>query len=453
MTVTPSKPAVFPVTLWQQYLLEEAAHPDCLDDLRDRWIITSAYLIQPGIDLRRFKRAVEKLRARHDSLRIRFAMQQGVWRALIDPPGGDHIRLLDLPEMDDDRFLAEISAIANAAIPIVDHPVSDFVVVRSGNRGDVLIVRLHHAIIDGYGIVTLMDDLFKFLSGIPVTAKAISHSEYLTRFHSPVPSRREITEAFWKEMHQNFPPTPNVGRKAKGLEPLYQTIGVVDQRQLICSTSPHSNQQLENRAGASGISPAMLLYAGFLESLCQCYDLDQVMFTSHVSRTDTAMDTYIGDHTLDIVLPYFPAGERSFADAAEALRVNFMNGLAHLPSDAARKGTPHEIDLIKAGSYPRQFSVYQPRVASKQNKSVFRAGYTADYGQPQQIGPVTVTNLDVRVRRRRVSELQLDLGVDPAKHGFELHYDGLGYTEEEIRKLADMMCHLLELDLTKAIAS
>ena len=86
-----AQPTIYPATTWQQYLLDEATHPDCTDDLRDRFILSNAFLVQPKVDLRRLRRAVEKLRERHDSLRIRLCQIKGKWRAVIDPPHGETI--------------------------------------------------------------------------------------------------------------------------------------------------------------------------------------------------------------------------------------------------------------------------------------------------------------------------------------------------------------------------
>lgn len=442
-----------PVNLWQTFLLDQAAHPDCPDDLRDRWILCNAYLVTPRIDLRRLRRAVLKLRERHDSLRLRFEGTVGTWRARFDAPADNPVLEMDLGDLDDATFHAEISRLANAAMPLVGEPLAQFYVVRCGARGDVLVIRVHHAITDGHGMVVLTEDLTKLLIGMPVPGEAISHLDYITRFQSPPPHRAAEVAAFWADLHHDFPKAPDVGRKAKGMPPLCDCLGEVDQRQLIVEATPGSLRRFEAQAAEDGNSPTTCLFAANLEAICQCYDLPRLMFITHISRTDPALDTYMGDHTLDPVLPFQAGGTQAFDATVKRLAATLFDAIAHLPSDAARRGTPHEAALIAAGGYPSQFSVYQPRAMGRQDRSVFREGYYTDFGEPQQIGPITLTSLDISVRRRRVSEMQFDLGGARVRTGFEIHFDGIAYAETEIRKIADRICEILKLDQTRAVAS
>lgn len=442
-----AQPTIYPATTWQQYLLDEATHPDCTDDLRDRFILSNAFLVQPKVDLRRLRRAVEKLRERHDSLRIRLCQIKGKWRAVIDPPHGETIHEVDLGDLDDEDFLPAVSAIANAPMPLIDAPLSEVIVAHCGMRGDVLITRVHHAITDGYGMVVLTEDLTKFLIGLPVTGKAVSHTDYIKRFQSPRPSHAAKTEAFWEALHRDLPPEPNVGRKAKGIEPLSYALGKVDQRQLFCRATPDSLRAFEVRAKAANLSATTLLFAAYLEAICQCYSLDRLMFMVAISRSDPALDTYVGDHTLDPFLPYRSFGSLRIIDAAKALADTFAEAMAHLPSDAARRGTPYQRELIARGCNPSQFSVHQPRAMSRQDRSMFSEGFYAGVGVTQKIGPFTLEALDTSIRRRRFADMRLEAGSAKVRTGFGLSYDGISYTENEARAITDKICDLLDLDL------
>lgn len=445
------KAETFPVTLWQEYLLNEATHPDCTDDFRDRFIFASAYLMRPRIDVRRLRRAVINLRKRHDSLRIRFDRSDGYWQALIDPPGEDVLQQIDLGDQSDTAFQASISAISNAPLHIVDDPLAQVTVVKCGARGDVLVTRLHHAISDGFGMVLLGEEMAKLLVGIPIFGAAVSHAEYIARFQSPPPNRVAEIEAYWDEMHRDFPKAPQIGRKAKGLEPLIRGIGKVEQRQMTFHASPESLRRFETRMGAENVSATTALFAGYLESICQNYDLEKVMFMTYMSRTDGSMDTFAGAHLLNPVLAYLPGGENAFLATAKTLRDTLIRTLAHLPSDAARRGTAQDRALIDAGAYPYQFSVYQPRPMNQQRRSMFRNALSAGPGEEQRIGPLRVTSLDVSVRRRKLSDMQLDVGAANVRTGFVIHYDAISYTEQEISKIGSDMNRLLMLDQTDVI--
>jgi len=448
-----SKITAHPVTLKQKFMLDQAIHPDCQDDLRDLWTLSSAVLVRPGVDLRRLRRAVHKLMERHDILRLRFEQAKGTWRALIDPPGRDPIRLIDLGDRDDETFLSEIKTIANAPMPLVGQPLIDFVIVKCGSRGDVGIARFHHAITDGYGMVVLAEDLIKLLMGMPITGKAVSFVEYLARHQLPLPRRAAKVDAFWDKLREELPKAPNIGRKAKGLEPLWHSFGETEQRQIDFRVTPQSIIRFENRAAELGISENALLFAGYLDALCQCYDWDKLLFKTHVSRTDPVLDTYAGDHTLDPILPYRRGGEKEFVAAAQALSATLNQAMEHLPAGAAIRRTPYENELIEAGYYTEQFSLYEPRATVRQQRSIFSEIFYVEYGQEQQLGPFKLTPLDIAKPQRSLYEMQLHLGTSKTRKGFSILYDGIGYDFREVRRIGDKICALLEFDLTEAIAS
>ena len=169
----------------QVYLLDQDSDPGCLDDLRQRWVLPADTLVPPRVDFRRLARAMEKLMARHDGLRIRFDRVKGRLMAIIDPPEPPPIRRIDLGDMDDATFQASIRDIANAPMP--------------------------------------------------------------------PPGCAEDVTAFWARMHRDVPPAPPIGRKAKGLDPLWRAIGRVDARRLAVSTSAKGLTRTDARANRVGL--------------------------------------------------------------------------------------------------------------------------------------------------------------------------------------------------------
>ena len=446
MGVTTGKPHIHRADVKQVYLLEQDVDPDCLDDLRQFWVLASATLVRPRVDFRRLSRAVEKLMARHDCLRIRFDRVKGRWIAIVDPPGPPEIGQVWLGDVDDQTFDRRIKEIANAPMPLIGNRLAEMIVVNCGARGDVIVSRVHHAITDGFGMVVLTEDLMKFLIGMPILSRSVSHAEYIARFENPPSDRAAEYTAFWTEMHRDFPPAPPIGRKAKGLEPLWRATGRVEPRLLSVKTAAGGYARLETRADRLNIGTATLMFTAYLETLCQLYGQDQLMFGVPVARTNPALDTYVGDHTMDPVTRYRIAGASGLDGAARRLGGDLMAALAHLPHDAARRGTAWEDRIIDAGGYPGQFSAYQPKAMSRQDRSIFRDGLNSDYGQEQRMGPYWVSSVDVSVYHRSLSELQFSLGPDNGRSGFLLRYDGIAYDESEMKAMANRICTLLELD-------
>jgi Condensation domain len=444
----PGRTEVHPVTWNQRYMLDQDTDPDCRDDLRNFWVLSAASLVKPRVDLRRLRRAAQKLNERHDSLRIRLDWAQNNWRALIDPPGEPQFTEIDVGDVDDATFFSEITAIANAPMPLVGGPLAELIVVHCGQRGDVIVTRVHHAITDGYGMIVLTEDLMKYLIGLPIMNRAVSHAEYISRFENPSPERAAEINAYWTELHRDFPTAPLIGRKSKKMEPLWRNVGDVIAKRITVTASRQSLAALDARSGGAGASTATAMFAGFLEGLCLCYDVEQLMFVTHVARTDPGLETYMGDHTLDPVIKYFAAGKAGMDLATRRLGTSILEAIDHLPAEAARRGTPWEDAIVAGGGYPGQFSAHQPRAMTRRDRSVFRDGLKQAHGVEQKIGPYILSTMDVSVFRRGLPDLQFSLGTESVSTGFSLKYDGIAYTETEISNLSEKICDLLELEIT-----
>lgn len=415
-------------------------------------MLANATLVQPGVDMRRLRRALDMLVARHDCLRTRFQVIRGQFRAIIDPTGPAEIREIELGQMDGATFRSRISEIANAPLPLMGQPLAELIVVHCTGRGDAVVWRAHHAITDGFGMVVLFEDMLKLLLGMPLLSRPVTYPDYVSRFLTSPPARAAKIETFWKEKHRDLPKAPNIGRKAKGLEPLWYNLGDVVGKRLRVSVSSDSMTELQDRAARGNLSFASVMFAAFLETLCQLYDTDRLAFTTLIARSDPALSTYAGAHYFDPVLPYQAAGPDGIDHAARRLRADLMLASDHLPSDAASQATDHEKALVGQGIYPRQFSVHQPRPTSRMEKSVFSSGLHAAPGVPQRLGPYVLTPLDVSIFRRCRSDLRFLLREGQAKPGFDLEYDGLSYTDDEITAMNARICDLLNLDSESAVS-
>lgn len=430
-------------------MLDLVTNPACPEDLRLRWIVSHVVLVRPRIDVRRFRRAVDKVSIRHDSLRTRFDRVGDVWRAHIDPPGRDMIREIDLGDLEDGAFHAALSGLVNAPMEVVDAPLAEMIIAKCGSRGDALVTRVHHTITDGYGMIVLIEDLLKYLIGLPVLGDAVSFGEYVTRYQSSLPSKVAETDAFWRGMHRDFPKAPHVGRKAKGLPPLFDCMGEIEQRMIEFRAPPDSIARLKAQAVSAKLGLNTFFMAGHLEALCHQYGMDRVMFMTHVARSNPALRTYMGDHTLDPVLLHKQCGKKDIVPATRYLNALMHDAMAHLPSDFARRGTDYEADLIETGCYPSQFSIHNPRASVREKQSVFSQGLKAKFGEEQRLGPFAVTSLNVPRVSRILAELQLVLGNDDIPAGFHIAYDGMAFTTEEIQQLGETCFDLLGLDLVE----
>ncbi len=430
---------------WQSYLLQQDQDPECRDDLRRFWVLARAFLVRPRVDLRRLRRSLEKLMVRHDCLLIRFRPIKGAWMAVIDPSDKPDIRQIELGDLNDADFHSRIREIANAPMPLVDHPLVEIILVKCGSRGDVLVARFHHAITDGFGVIVLIEDLIKLLIGLPILSKAVSHAQYMANYEDPPSERTAEIDAFWQAMHRDFPAAPPIGRKAKGLEPLWRNVGVVKPQKVTILPGVKDRKLLKAKADRINVSRANLLYTAFLEAMCRCYDVDRLMYVCHVARFNPTLESYAGDSMHYPILPYRRADGSGLDGAALANKENLIAALTHLPSDAARLGSKWEDQLIANGGYPGQFAVHQPRAFTKENRSMIGHGIKNLHRGGQSMGPFQISLIDVATFHRSLSDLHFRLSEDNESCGFNLEFDGISYDEEEIENLSGKICEFLDL--------
>lgn len=113
-------------------------------------MIAVVHPVEGPLEIDRLKRAARALVARHDALRSRFRVVDGVYRARIDPEPAFAFHVLDLPDESFETF-------RRAALPLImaDIDVSDpsrlvrFVVGRvEGGQSWRVCFAAHHAVSD-----------------------------------------------------------------------------------------------------------------------------------------------------------------------------------------------------------------------------------------------------------------------------------------------------------------
>lgn len=444
------KSDVFPASPAQLLCLNRNADPLCTEDTRLRWVLSHAVLVRPRVDMRRLQRACDKLFARHDILRARFVETAGGYGVCTEPAGTVAIRRIDLSDHDEDAFRARVTAEANAPMPLWDGPLAELVVLHGGQRGDAVVWRAHHAVTDGFGMVLIVEDFFKYLIGLPIHTKAMTVAEYSARFLKQTPARAKEIDAFWREKHRHLPKAPEIGRKAKGMEPLWYNLGKAVGKRCRIDVSQNSMARLTEQAHRAGVGSTATLFVGFLEALCRLYDTERLAYTTLIARSDPALSSFAGPHYFDPVLPYTAVGSDDLTRAAQALQADIALANEHLPSEAAAVANAYEKGLVAAGIFPRQFSVHQPRPTARMKKSVFSSGIRSAPGTEHRLGPYVLCRMTVATFTRSRCDLRFALRETQNSTGFDLEYDGISYDDAEISRLAAQVCDLLDLDLVSS---
>jgi hypothetical protein len=269
---------------------EDPAMPSSfLEHLTIRW----AFRITPTVPQRTLRRAFDKLVRRHDSLRLKFVKQADEWQAEVLPDHPTGLMVVDLTHLS--RAAQDAAILERAIQPIsaVSNPLFEMILFKCGKVGDVVLTRANHAIIDGYSIVILIEDLLKIVLNAPLQGTPPGHAEYLGRRQDLLRERPEEKEAFWQEQLLPLPDDLNIGRKAKGLEP-FSPLNLGKTNKLVDILTPEQSTKLEEKAKAAGVSVFSCLHAAFSETICLLGGQSEVIITSILGRQDTQMTGFVG---------------------------------------------------------------------------------------------------------------------------------------------------------------
>lgn len=125
--------------------------------------LAGAIRLRGPLDQGALGRAVEAFAARHEALRTRFAVQDGVPRQLIDPPAARPLPLEDLgtvPGAERERALREhLTHEANRPFDLAAGPLFRCRLVRLDEREHVLLHNFHHTVFDGWSVGVLLREL------------------------------------------------------------------------------------------------------------------------------------------------------------------------------------------------------------------------------------------------------------------------------------------------------
>jgi NADPH:quinone reductase-like Zn-dependent oxidoreductase/non-ribosomal peptide synthetase component F/acyl carrier protein len=251
-----------PLSVRQERLLRELdAAPELGPELRD-FMLAHAFEIRPGLDLERLRAAFDAVVARHAMLRASFPRVDGrrtLHIAEVHPRG---LEVVEARGLDEAGLRAAVQAVADQPEDLDAGPLFRILLFRADGERDVVLLRVHHTVIDDWSAKLVLEELFGRYFGLPVeepTADAPSHADFV-RFQrellaSPEGARHR---AFWEEelagigeplpLPYDRPRRPGPVRAAGRLEL------VLDEA---------LTARIHELARATGTTPHAVLHAGF----------------------------------------------------------------------------------------------------------------------------------------------------------------------------------------------
>jgi non-ribosomal peptide synthetase component F len=273
--------------------------------------------------------------SRHESLRTRFPIIEGMPVRLVMPASGSDLALVDLSGLHPSRQQAELSRViaAEAARPfdLAAGPIARAELVRLAPNDYVLAAGIHHIAVDPASVVLLAEDLFALTAaataGTPAALPrlAAQYSDYVMwRRHRLTPRWLEAGRAYWKrrlcrvralDLPTDHPRPPFLR---------------IDMRAHTATLPAELSELIRRFAVANGITPFVVLLMSFTALLSRWTGQDDLtVVTVRSGRSRQVFDRVVGLFTGDVVVRCETSGDPTVHELLGRIREAVLDTLDH----------------------------------------------------------------------------------------------------------------------------
>ncbi len=432
--------ADYPAGRFERAVLDGISDPAATDIFRSSWIISQALRISKPIDATRLATAFRQVVERHDTLRARFQRRAGGWRLVVEDRHRTGPTVTDLCKATDAEIHEFIARARAEPFDVETGPLFRVDLLKCGTRGDILLLRVHHLVTDGWSQIVVFDELIRAGFGLPFAgSKPIGYGAYLERFEkAAAPAQEAKNEAYWRRLLLPPLPMPHLGRAAKGLAPNLTSILLGPTARLTATLGPEQLQRLRAIAKDAGFTINNLVGAAFARVLAAAGGVDGIYFnTPFAGRTALEMRSFVG-----LACEYVPVRcdvkrWATLPALARAIGEQMRESYQHVPAAVTKCDAAFDALVAEGGGHLRQFEcgMLLPETAAK--GSLIAPMLDGELGRVIRVGPVEIEWLEAAGTRADAAEF--DLRIVERKGGLDLilNYDTVAFTGAEAQALFD----------------
>lgn len=368
-----------PISPFQNLMIATALDPETHPGFHDLMTINWGCKLQPGVSPRVVRRVFDKIVERHDSLRLRFVQHASQWGAHIEEKHPTGLIVNDISGLSQDAqndLIAETAALSkNAFSP----SLFDMHLFVCGPLGSVILVKAHHSVMDGYGLIILLEEILKSFLNVPAERNALSHQAFIRHVQKMNEQSEARNKGFWNAKLFPLPEQFRVAPECSEASAL-SSRNMVESIALNDIFTPSQSKEIEDHAKRNGITDFSLIYAAFAKALCKIGSRDEVLIYSSLPRHDAALSTFIGCCIQNVAIRF----SKDWGDATESakmLQSEMQNAIDHVPVDvffsldsdvnAAITGGTAYISTVRVHRYAPT-----GRLAHSPFRKIFEAGAT-----------------------------------------------------------------------------
>ena len=402
--------ASFSLTGYQKFLIDQLTHPDCTDLAKQFFTLSEGIRISPSGSPRRLERAVKKTVKAHDTLRGAFEQRDGEWVMKLLPSDDITLDVYEHGDVSKEEMYQIVSDSQNDTMEITGPKLCEFRMLRFGSHGDVIIIRVHHAITDGYGMLVMIEDLVRSVLNLPGSGAALSHQEYISDHHNKLPPYTGATAAFWDGLLANPPAPIPFGRFARDLPVGPWISGPLPLHETIVTVSREDYDAISEKLLEADASFFALTIAAIGATMKDLYGTEDYIGRFIASRTSALLARYSGcDLQYHYVRSKISDGDDLIARAA-VVRKHMAEADTHrsIMFDDPDNELGHRIKA-EVGAAPQVF-VHNVLATGKAKASMMSKLFESESAETFKVGPVEVERM--HLPRRPFMPFPNDLRVD-----------------------------------------
>lgn len=339
-----------PLTMQQSFLLNALQDPRASEDFQRFWAVARAFRVTPGLDVRRLRKAVESLVARHPALRTTFTGRNGTLCASVAAASPTAFSVEDAGDMSDAWIRSRIDELDREIFNPLAGELYRVTVLRCGKAGDILHCKGHHSIMDGWSMGQLVEELFLLYIGQPLPDLECDPEVYLKRFSGVGDDDvLKIREDYFRRLLRDAPPAPVFGKTLSApINPYLLEAGPAGEHVINLGDAQDLKQFVREKA----LSPTAMLIAGMAQTIAHHSGVDDLTICVPTAmRTDRILRSYVG--WVATVMPVrCRVGQfSSLSDLAADIFRQYRQTQGFLPADSLLRGGPLQQELTEGGSY------------------------------------------------------------------------------------------------------
>jgi acyl transferase domain-containing protein/NADPH:quinone reductase-like Zn-dependent oxidoreductase/acyl carrier protein len=437
-TINRSGDMEIPLYANQVILLKSLLRPDVNLAFKQFWTVAKSFIIKPSLDLTRMKTALDQMMARHESLRTRVEVDStGEFKAFLASKASFEFKIEDV----DDEAAAMARMALHEAQPLDPFTESmlEVMVIRFGDEGAVVVAKGHHLVFDGWSLGLLMEETLQAYVGLPLAPVAMTIREFVEKYDNiGKPDLLAARDNYLREVYRDpVPLVPNLGRKSKGLSPLFSGVEGQVSNDFYAQLDDKAAAMIRTRARGAGVTENNLVMAAYAQTIAANGGVKDVILNVPMARRlDRKLEHFVAWVASGAVIRAPVSTSETLEQLASGISAGHDLALQYLPYDDIFLGGHMHDEIVDMGSYTNLFACGS-QTAERWAQGALSSGMQRlGSGGIIELGPFTVKMVDGdHLRNWSMHELEFRTIQAPNGIGFRCAYGVEAYELSEVQAL------------------